>query len=84
MTDKARIIITYHKKIGTIQVKAGGFKIGEERLIIKVLDICSDYFKSDKFRKTLLDSLTRQLKDDKKFDRPPVIRKGYKWPTLTR
>lgn len=73
MTKVRQIAINYFKDSGDVQIKANGWKLGEEKLLIGILGEAAKYFNSPRFRKTIIDAIHKQIDLGKRGrgDRPP-------------
>lgn len=73
MSKVGQIVISYFKDKRLLHIKANGWKLGEEKLLIATLEQSAKYFESQKFRNTIIKSIHKQVKLGRagKGDKPP-------------
>jgi len=73
MSKLGQIVISYFKDKKRLHIKADGWKLGEEKILIAVLEKSADYFKSPQFRNTIIKAIQKQIDLGKKGkgDKPP-------------
>lgn len=73
MSKVGQVVISYLKDKKLLHIKADGWKLGEEKLLIAVLEQSANYFKSPQFRKTIINAIHKRIELGKrgKGDKPP-------------
>ncbi len=62
MQKVGQIIINYFKDKQLLNIKADGWKLGEEKLLIAVLEQTAKYFESNRFRNAILKAVFNKVK----------------------
>jgi len=52
-----QIIITLHREKKALQIKGSGWKLGEEKDFLFVIEEALKYFKSDKYKRMIINSV---------------------------
>ena len=57
-----QIIITLHREKKALHVQGSGWKLGEEKEFLLVIDEALKYFKSDKYKNAVLNAVFKKVK----------------------
>ncbi len=57
-----QILITVHREKKALKIQGCGWKLGEEKEFLLVIDQALKYFKSDKYKNAVIDAVFKKVK----------------------
>jgi len=57
-----QILITVHREKKALQIKGSGWKMGEEKEFLSIIDQALKYFKSDRYKNAVINSVFNKVK----------------------